>query len=793
MISLNWVKDYIDLNGLDLKELAVKVTKAGINVEKVITNHIDHLVVGEVLECVSHPDSDHLHVCQVNIGSETTQIVCGAKNVRAGIKVIVALPGAVLPGNFEIKKSTIRGVESNGMICALFELGLEEKTEENYNKGIHELDADAPVGEDPLAYLGLDDTLYELDVHKHRNNDCYYHIGFAYEIASILNKKVTLPEDSFTEIEDSINNHFNLKVETKKCPYYLAKMVTDIEIKESPDFIKKRLIAAGMRPINNVVDISNYVMLEYGQPMHFFDKDKLGNTIVVRDAKEDEKIVTLDEKERILKSSDIVITDGEKPVCIAGVMGGLNTDVDSATKTILIESAIFDATSIRYTAGHLNLRSEASIRYGKGLNYEYTGLAMLRACHLLQKYANAKVLSGMMIYDNVDKTPKIVEFKAEDVNKLLGINISTKDMEVELDRLGFKYTYNENTDMFKAIIPNRRLDIDPNVNDIAEEIGRLYGYHNLVSTLPRIPLRKGEYVGDVKYRKLVSKRLRTLGLNECKTYTLTSPEMAKLFKYDNKENVVLPNPMSMDKSVVRTSILPSLLNTYEYNKARKVNDILLYEISKVYDINYNEETKIALLMKGNYICNNWQNNVVKVDFYLIKGMVENVLDYLGFKNRYTFTVDNTSDMHPGMSATILLDREQIGIVGRVHPSLSKDDIFVAELSLTKIMGKQIKAIKYKESSKYPEIKKDLAFVVNKSVPSSELVNQIKKSGGRLLTNIDVFDIYTGENVKEDEKSIAYTLTFSDATRTLLEDEVNTVFRKIIDEVENKCNARLRDK
>lgn len=793
MISLNWVKDYIDLNGLDLKELAVKVTKAGINVEKVITNHIDHLVVGEVLECVSHPDSDHLHVCQVNIGSETTQIVCGAKNVRAGIKVIVALPGAVLPGNFEIKKSTIRGVESNGMICALFELGLEEKTEENYNKGIHELDADAPVGEDPLAYLGLDDTLYELDVHKHRNNDCYYHIGFAYEIASILNKKVTLPEDSFTEIEDSINNHFNLKVETKKCPYYLAKMVTDIEIKESPDFIKKRLIAAGMRPINNVVDISNYVMLEYGQPMHFFDKDKLGNTIVVRDAKEDEKIVTLDEKERILKSSDIVITDGEKPVCIAGVMGGLNTDVDSTTKTILIESAIFDATSIRYTAGHLNLRSEASIRYGKGLNYEYTGLAMLRACHLLQKYANAKVLSGMMIYDNVDKTPKIVEFKAEDVNKLLGINISTKDMEVELDRLGFKYTYNENTDMFKAIIPNRRLDIDPNVNDIAEEIGRLYGYHNLVSTLPRIPLRKGEYVGDVKYRKLISKRLRTLGLNECKTYTLTSPEMAKLFKYDNKENVILPNPMSMDKSVVRTSILPSLLNTYEYNKARKVNDILLYEISKVYDINYNEETKIALLMKGNYICNNWQNNVVKVDFYLIKGMVENVLDYLGFKNRYTFTVDNTSDMHPGMSATILLDREPIGIVGRVHPSLSKDDIFVAELSLTKIMGKQIKAIKYKESSKYPAIKKDLAFVVNKSVPSGELVNQIKKSGGRLLTNIDVFDIYTGENVKEDEKSIAYTLTFSDATRTLLEDEVNTVFRKIIDEVENKCNARLRDK
>src|SRR5574344_1097034 len=314
MISLNWVKDYVNLDGEDLKELAVKVTKAGVNVEKVVTNHIDHLTIGEIVECVNHPDSDHLHVCKVNIGSEIIQIVCGASNARVGIKVIVALPGAVLPGDFEIKAGKIRGVESNGMMCALFELGLEEKTEENYNRGIEELDSKAKVGNDPLEFLGLDDTLYELDIHKHRNNDCFYHIGFAYEIASILNKKVTLPEASYSEISDNINNHFNLSVETKKCLYYLAKMVTGIEIKESPDCIKKRLTAAGMRPINNVVDISNYVILEYGQPMHFFDKDKLGDKIVVRDAKEDEEITTLDEKDRVLKSSDIVITDGVKPV-----------------------------------------------------------------------------------------------------------------------------------------------------------------------------------------------------------------------------------------------------------------------------------------------------------------------------------------------------------------------------------------------------------------------------------------------------------------------------------------------
>src|SRR5574344_844988 len=314
MINLNWIKDYIDISDQDLNELAIKITKAGVNIEKVITNNINNLVIGEVIDCINHPDSDHLHVCKVNIGTEVMQIVCGAPNVRVGLKVIVAKIGAVLPGDFEIKAGKIRGVESNGMMCALFELGLEEKNEENYNKGIHELDSNAPICTDPIKYMGLDDTLYELDIHKHRNNDCFYHIGFAYEIASILNKKVTLPEASYSEISDNINNHFNLSVETKKCPYYLAKMVTGIEIKESPDFIKKRLTAAGMRPINNVVDISNYVILEYGQPMHFFDKDKLGDKIVVRDAKEDEEITTLDEKDRVLKSSDIVITDGVKPV-----------------------------------------------------------------------------------------------------------------------------------------------------------------------------------------------------------------------------------------------------------------------------------------------------------------------------------------------------------------------------------------------------------------------------------------------------------------------------------------------
>lgn len=787
MISMNWVKDYVDVSNENLEELAVKITRGGLNVEEVITNHIDNLVIGEVIECTDHPDSDHLHVCMVNVGKSTCQIVCGAPNVREGIKVIVALPGAVLPGNFEIKAGKIRGVESNGMICAKFELGLEEKTEETYAKGIEELDNDAPVGEDPIAYLGLDDTIYDLDYHKRRNNDVYYHIGFAYEVATVLSKKVTLPPADYKEISDNINEHFRLSVETEKCPFYMAKMVKNVKIGESPDFIKKRLTNAGMRPINNVVDISNYVMLEYGQPMHFFDYDKLGEKILVRNAKNNEEIVTLDGKNRVLTEKDIVITDGDKAVCIAGVMGGENTEVSESTNTILIESAIFDSVSIRTTAQRLDLKSEASIRYGKGLNFEYTIAAINRACYLLEKYAGGEVLSGEITHDKVDKSIKELDFRAEEINKMLGIVISDDDVKKELERLDFEYTYDKG--LFHVIIPRRRLDVEANVNDLAEEIGRFYGYENLVSTQPRVPIRRGVYAPDVKIRKEISKRLRSLGINECKTYTLTSPEMAATFKYDGMENIVLPNPMSIDKSVIRTSILPSLLNTYEYNKARKVNDILLYEISKTYDVSYEETQKVAILMKGNYITNSWNNASVKVDFYLLKGIVENVLDYLGFKNRYSFEVDKEiKELHPGISARILLDRKPIGIIGRLHPSFKKDDIYVCEMAINPLMA-NIKPIKYKEANKYPEMVKDVAFVVDNELTNSEIEAVIKKSGGRLLSNIDIFDIYN--NIEEGKKSMAYKLTFVDPTRTLTDEEVMEVFNKIIEDVTSKLNAKLR--
>ena len=788
MISLEWIKDYIDIEDQDPKELAVKITKAGVNVEKVISNHIDNLVIGKVVKCEMHPDSDHLHVCQVDIGSKITQIVCGAPNVREGIKVIVSLPGCILPGNFEIKVGKIRGVESNGMICALYEIGLEKKTEEAYSRGIAELDTDLPAGTDANIYLGTNDTVYELDVHKHRNNDCYYHIGFAYEISAILNRKVKLPESKYNVIADSVKNHINLEVKTDKCPYYLAKMVKGVQIKESPEFIKRRLIASGMRPINNVVDISNYVMLEYGQPLHFFDKDKLGNKILVRNANENEEIVTLDGNKRILSSNDIVITDGVKPVCIAGVMGGENTDVDENTKDILIESAIFDAVSIRYTASRLDLKSEASIRYGKGLNYEYTMDAINRACYLLEKYADAKILSDTIVYDNISKKQKNVRFSTEQISSILGLNLTDSDVETELNRLDFPYTLKNG--VFDVVIPNRRLDIDENVNDIAEEIGRLYGYQNLESILPTLSVRRGEYIGDVKIRKEISKRLRSLGLNEAKTYTLISPEMAKHFRYENREQISLPNPMIIEKSVIRTTLLPSLIGVYDYNKARSVKDILLYEISKTYDKNYKEDVKVSMLVKGSYLTNEWQGINIKADFYLLKGIIENLLNYLGFKNRYSFKAQEIHDLHPGISAKIYLDREEIGIIGRVHPNYKKEEIYVAELSMTKLYNKQIKPLKFKEASKYPEIVKDVAFVVDENIESETIRAVIKRAGERILSSCSEFDIYRG--IEPGKKSIAYTLVFKDETKTLLEEDVMKVFNKIIKEVTEKLNAKLRN-
>ncbi len=794
-ISLNWINEYVDIKDVDLKLLADKITKSGINVEKVSTNNIENLVIGKVIECEDHPDSDHLHICKVDVGKEILQIICGAPNVRKDIKVIVALEGAVLPGDFQIKKGKIRGVESCGMICALFEIGLEAKTEESYSKGIYILPEDAPVGENALKYLDVVDTTYELDLNPNRT-DCNNHICFAYEVAAVLHKEVKLPDTTFHEIDENIDNLVSLDVQTDNCSMYNLMIAKDVVIKPSPDFIRKRLEVSGVRSINNVVDISNYVMLEYGQPLHFFDKDLVGNKIIVRMAHENETIVTLDNNTRDLTTDDIVICNEDKALCIAGVMGGLNSGINENTHNILIESAIFNRLNVRYTSLRLNLRSEASLRFEKPLNYEYCNLAIQRACHLLEKYADAKIVKGKICYDKVLREDRHISVSLKEINQILGMNMTHEDVQNSLKGLGFEYTLND--EVYNVLVPLRRGDIVMQKEDLIEEVGRLYGYDNIEPKLPSIAIKKGEYSPFTKYRKDISKRLRSLGFNELRTYTLLSSNASVRYNYEFNESISLLRPMLKERSVVRQSLLSSIEDSIRYNLNKKQKDLMFYEIANTYSkVNeeFEEDTKLAFMVTGDYLNNTWNDKKYHMDFYFMKGIIENLLNYLGFQNRYTFklSAELPSDIHPKINSEIFIDNHNIGYFGSLHPNVIKEEIYACEISLTKLFNYKTKPIKYKEINKYPVIEKDVAFIIDDKFNNEDIYNVIKKSGGRLLSKVTLFDIYRGNKINENEKSMAYKLTFEDNTRTLTEEEVMVIFNNVIEKVTKTFNATLRDK
>ena len=783
-LSRKFVSDYVDIP-VDTKTLAEDMTGVG-NEYDSCGKLLDcsTLVIGEVLECVDHPDSDHLHVCKVDVKDEVLNIVCGAPNVRKGLKVIVAKVGTTLPGGV-IKKGVIRGVESNGMLCSIAELGLDNKflTEADV-KGIHELPLDAPIGEDAIKYLGLDDEVIDFELTSNRG-DLLSILGMAYEIGAIYDKKVKDIDLSFNEIDKKLD--FNLDIQTDNCSLFLVKKIEGVTIKESPDFIKNRLIASGIRPINNVVDISNYVMLETGQPLHFYDSDRLGNKIIVRQANDQEKLTTLDNEERILDNSDIVIANDQESVGLAGVMGGLTTEIENDTKNITIESAIFDATSIRKTSKKI-LRSEASNRFEKGLDPKRTYMAIKRSCHLLEKYADAKILSGMVEYNNIDINDKEIKITTDKINKVLGMNISKEEIINIFKKLAF--SVKEENDKLIVTVPTRRTDISIE-EDLIEEVGRIYGIDNIVGKKMLLPIKPG-YVN--KKTRAIRNKLADLGLSETLSYALTRESNVGIFTNDSFEKVKVLDPMSEDRNTLRYSLIPSLIDIYNYNKSRGNKDICIYEIGKGFyklDGTYHEENKLAILMTGIY---NLGLNDKKVNFYTVKGIIEEVLEYLGYKNRYSFVVkDLPNELHPGQSASIILNNVNIGIIGKVHPSFLKDDVYVAEINLDKLFSFRTKSMQYKEISKFPGIKKDVAFVVNKKTTASEVMDVIKKSGGRLLTNIKVFDVYVGENVSEDEKSLAFSLTFEDQSKTLSDEEIMPVFNKIITDALNKLNAKVRDK
>lgn len=790
-LSKSFLNDYIDLSNIDFQELADKMVLAGNEYESIEKmSNATGLVVGHVLECNKHPESSKLSICMVNYGEDTKQILCGAPNVAKGEKVIVAKVGAKLPGGIEIKAAKLAGMESNGMICSLLELGIESKyLSETDKSGIHVLPSDAIVGSDPLKYLGLDDEVIDFELTSNRA-DLMNILGMAYEVGAIYNKEVKLPELNFNEIEEDINVGHKLSIKTENCSLYLAKLVKNVEIKESPEFIKTRLIASGIRPINNVVDISNYVMLELGQPLHFFDADKLGNNIEIRMAKNNEEITTLDGIKRSLKDTDIVITDGKKPVALAGVMGGLDTEVTSDTKNIIIEAAIFNPYNIRYTSKRV-LRSEASNRFEKGIDPDRTQMALNRACYLLNKYANGVVAMGVLKDGKINNEPKVINISLSKINEVLGMKLTSDEVTNIFNRLGFKV---EGTNELTVTVPTRRLDINIK-EDLIEEVGRIYSYNNVVGILPRVDVKRGNYSKKAKLIKEIRNQMNSLGLNQVLTYSLVSEDMLPKFVPNMHEEIKLLDPMSEDKKVMRQSLISSLLNVWEYNTSRNIKDVNIFEIGSVYykDNEYHEDATLSGLLYGNYLTNDWQGKKIAVDFYLVKGIIESLLKYLGLNNRYTFTKDGIQkDYHPNKSASILVDNQVIGYLGQVHPLISKKEIYVFEINLEKLLQIKVRGIKFKEISKYPSVNKDLAFIMKKTTPSQDITNIIKKVGGRMLTNLDIFDLYVGENVAADEKSIAFALTLSDPTRTLNDEEVTNVINKIISEVE-KTGAKLRTK
>lgn len=781
-LSLNFVKDYVDIDeNIDVKELAEKMTAVGNEYDEATSLvNATNLVVGEVLTCQMHPDSDHLHLCEVNIGEEVLNIVCGAPNVKTGLKVIVAKVGAELPGGVKIKKGLIRGQESNGMLCSLYEIGIDKKyLSEQDKNGICELPSNAKPGDDPIKVLGLDDKIIDFELTANRG-DLLSILGMAYEISSIYNKEVRVPDLKHNEIEEDVNNEFNLNIETENCSLFLAKKVKDIVIKESPDFIKNRLIACGIRPINNVVDISNYVMLELGQPLHFYDSDNLGDTILVRMAKNGEELVTLDSTKRILNENDIVITNGKEVVGLAGVMGGINTEVENTTKNVLIEAAIFDSVKVRKTSNKI-LRSEASNRFEKGLDPNRTYMAIERACRLLEKYANAKVEKGTAIYDKTENKEKKIKIEYEYINNVLGTNISKKDIVDVFKRLKFETDEKENDVL--VTVPTRRRDISIK-EDLVEEVGRIYGVDKIEGKLPMVQMKMGSV--DKTIRKIRHK-MCDLGLNETLTYVLINDKDVKKFTTDKFEELKLLDPITEERNTLRYSLIPSLYKVYEYNKARENKDICLFEIGKGFwkkEGVYGENQKICVLMTGKYYNKIGFNK--QVDFYDIKGVTEELLDFLGYGGRYSFIVPNEipKELHPGQTASINVNNDIVGIVGKIHPEVENEDVYVMEINLDKLLNKRVGKMRFKEISKFPTIKKDLAILLDKDIASKEVELKIKKKAGSLLQEIKVFDVYEGKNIDKNKRSIAYSLTFGNEKRTLNDDEVNNIMENIISSLEN---------
>lgn len=787
LISNEWLKEYVTIDD-SVSNLAERITRTGIEVDDLIdyTKDIKNLVVGFVKSKEKHPDADKLNVCQVDIGEdEPVQIVCGAPNVDAGQYVIVAKVGGRLPGGIKIKRAKLRGERSEGMICSLQEIGISSNyIPKSFESGIYVFSESQVPGTDALQALYLDDQVMEFDLTPNRA-DALSMIGTAYEVAALYNTKMTKPDTTSNELELSANDELTVTIENEdKVPYYSARVVHDVTIEPSPIWMQARLIKAGIRPINNVVDISNYVLLEYGQPLHMFDQDAIGSQqIVVRQANEGEKMTTLDDTERELLTSDIVITNGQTPIALAGVMGGDFSEVKEQTSNIVIEGAIFDPVSIRHTSRRLNLRSESSSRFEKGIATEFVDEAVDRACYLLQTYANGKVLKDRVSSGELGAFITPIDITADKINRTIGFDLSQNDIVTIFNQLGFDTEIND--DVITVLVPSRRKDITIK-EDLIEEVARIYGYDDIPSTLPVFDKVTSGQLTDRQYKtRMVKEVLEGAGLDQAITYSLVSKEDATAFSMQQRQTIDLLMPMSEAHASLRQSLLPHLIEAASYNVARKNKDVKLFEIGNVFFANGEGELPdqveyLSGILTGDYVVNQWQGKKETVDFYLAKGVVDRVSEKLNLE--FSYRRADIDGLHPGRTAEILLENKVVGFIGELHPTLAADNdlkrTYVFELNFDALMAVSVGYINYQPIPRFPGMSRDIALEVDQNIPAADLLSTIHAHGGNILKDTLVFDVYQGEHLEKGKKSIAIRLNYLDTEETLTDERVSKVQAEI---------------
>lgn len=800
LVSYKWLKELVDID-VSSAELAEKMSTTGIEVEgvEVPAEGLSKLVVGHVLSCEDVPET-HLHLCQVDTGDdEPRQIVCGAPNVQAGINVIVAIPGARIADNYKIKKGKIRGMESLGMICSLQELGLPDAIiPKEFSEGIQILPDNAIPGDSIFSYLDLDDEIIELSITPNRA-DALSMRGVAHEVAAIYGKELKFPVKTPQKSSKATSDLISVAIESDKVLTYASRVVENVTVQASPQWLQNRLMNAGIRPINNVVDVTNYVLLYFGQPMHAFDFNKFeSGDILARQARNGEKIVTLDGEERDLIDQDIVITVNDKPVALAGVMGGKATEIDSHSKTVVLEAAVFDGKAIRKTSGRLNLRSESSSRFEKGVNYDTVIEALDFAAAMLEELAGGQVLAGYLQAGQVPTEPVQVLTTLDYVNVRLGTNLVYSDIEDVFAKLGFGLS--GDAQAFTVSVPRRRWDISIQA-DLVEEIARIYGYDKLPTTLPEA----GGTAGELTASQLLRRRVRAIaegaGLTEIISYALTTPEKAQAFAIESSHLTELMWPMTIERSALRQNIVSGMLDTIAYNVARKQKNLAIYEIGKVFEQNAdpkvdlpNERDTFAFALTGLVAEKDFQTQATAVDFYYAKGILESLFSKLNLKVTFVAEKDMAS-MHPGRTARILLGEETIGFLGQVHPQVANDydipETYVAELNLQAIEANMASTQIFTEISKQPAVSRDIALLVDDQLSHQDIVTIIEGLGLKYLESIKLFDVYAGTNIEPGKKSMAYSLTFQNPQESLRDEEVAKYMNKISEALLEKANAQVR--